>query len=98
MSGSPPGASRRSAGKATTTTAVHISGDLEFHIHLRHTNRSGISFLDGHAESAEATKISNDIYTMYMDRSTGYGRTTTTFYDQYMVKRFIPTPGTFKYL
>ena len=87
-----------SAGKAATTTAVHISGDLEFHIHLRHTNRAGISFMDGHAESAEATKISNAIYTMYMDRSTGYGRTTTTFYDQYLVKRFISTPGTFKYL
>ena len=54
--------------------------------------------MDGHAESAEATKISNAIYTMYMDRSTGYGRTTTTFYDQYLVKRFISTPGTFKYL
>ena len=92
-------AAKFSSGKAATTTAVHISGEsLEDHIHLRHTNRAGISFLDGHAESAEAAKISNAIYTMYMDRSTGYGRTTTTFYDQYMMKRFIPTPGTFKYL
>ncbi len=88
-----------SAGKAESTTAVHISGEtLEFHIHLRHTNRAGISFIDGHAESAEATRMSSAIYTMYMNRSTGTTRSSTTFYDQYMVKRYISTPGTFKYL
>ena len=92
-------AAKISSGKAATSTAVYISGEsLEFHIHLRHTNRAGISFLDGHTESAEAARISSAIYTMYMNRSTGTKRTYTTFYDPYMVKRFISTPGEFKFL
>ena len=92
-------AAKISSGKAATSTAVYISGEtLEFHIHLRHTNRAGISFIDGHVESAEAARISSAIYTMYMNRSTGTKRSYTTFYDPYMVKRFISTPGEFKFL
>ena len=87
-----------SSGKAGATYIVYISDSLEHHIHMRHRNRAGISFLDGHVESAEAARMSSAIYTMYMGRSTGYGRTSTTFLDQFMVKRFIATPGTFKYL
>ena len=87
-----------SGGKASTTSAVHMTADLEFHIHLRHTNRAGIGFLDGHAESADAVRMSSAIYTMYRDRSTGTTRSSTTFYDQNMMKKYVPTPGTFKYL
>ena len=91
-------AAQLASGKAVTTYVVYITDSLVHHIHMRHSNRAGISFLDGHAESAEATRMSSAIYTMYMDRSTGYGRTSTTFYDQYMVKRFISTSGSFRYL
>ena len=86
------------SGKAGATYIVYISDSLEHHIHMRHRNRAGISFLDGHVESAEATRMSSAIYNMYMNRSTGTSRTSTTFYDSFMVKRFISTPGTFKYL
>jgi|GEM_PF-6242815 len=86
------------SGKAVTTTAVHISGDLEDHIHMRHANRAGISFLDGHVETADGQRMSSAIYTMYMDRSTGTARTSTTFFDFSMMRRYISTPGMFKYL
>ena len=86
------------SGKATATYIVYISDSLEHHIHMRHGNRAGISFLDGHAEPADEKRMSSAIYTMYSNRSTGTSRTTTTFYDRYMVNRFISTPGTFKYL
>ena len=93
-------AAKITSGKATTATTVHISGDNQedYLIHMRHTNRAGISFIDGHAESAEATRMSSAIYIMYMNRSTGTKRSYTTFYDPYMVKRFISTPGEFKFL
>jgi len=93
-------AAKITSGKATTATSVHISGENQedYLIHMRHAKRAGISFFDGHAESAEAARMSSAIYTMYMNRSTGTTRSSTTFYDQYMLHRYIPTPGTFKYL
>lgn len=92
-------AAQFSSGKAGSTYIVYIADSREHHIHMRHRNRAGISFLDGHAESAEATKMSSAIYTMYMNRSTsGSSISSTTFYDPFMIKRFIPTPGSFRYL
>ena len=87
-------------GKASFSTFINVSGStLDIHIHLRHEKRAGTGFLDGHAEVADAATLATSIYNMYSNRqSTGTNRTSTTFFDPSLLKVYVTTPGSFKWL
>ena len=89
-----------SEGKAVFSTFISVSGStLDVHIHLRHEKRAGMSFLDGHAEIADAQRMSSAIYSMYANRTnTGTTRTSTTFFNSTLTKIYAPTPGSFRWL
>ena len=78
--------------------SIHLAGiSLSTYIHLRHNGRANVSFLDGHAEQIERQNLSNAIYQMYHDRSTGTTRSSTCFLDQSLQRISTSTPGNFRY-
>ena len=88
------------SGKARANTLIYVSGStLSIHIHLRHENRAGTVFLDGHAEIADSNTLANSIYNMYANRqSSGTTRTSATFFTSAMLRLPVAVPGSFKWL
>ena len=91
-------ASVDSAGQWTSSTMLHPTGSSAKQLlHLRHTNRAGVCFADGHAEALDGGRWGYHI-PRGMGNTTGTSRSNVQFYRNGLTREVLTTPQKFRYL
>ena len=85
-------------GKWAGSTMIYVSGSSSKQLlHLRHSNRGGSSFADGHVESVSGGRWAELVPYMH-ENNTGTKRTDVHVFRQNMVREIIGTPREYRYL